>query len=217
MNKDTWGIVLTGGKAPSQDAVISLLAKADRLVAADSGLDLAFSYGVSPDIVVGDMDSLANTDLLCEFAESDVRRYSHEKDETDTEIAIRTLVEDGFDKIGLIGGGGGRLDHLFAIYALFERQNRPRVWITDSGFVVSVDSLIEVHDCVGMGISFFPVGRRICRMQSSGLQWSLDGLRWAHGDCGVSNVITDGVMRVSVKSGRLIMVGDLDVLSGVAL
>jgi thiamine pyrophosphokinase len=215
--RDGWAVVYTGGEAPPLSVVKSFVTGAIKTVAADSGLDLAASYRIVPDVVVGDMDSLINPSLLSGFDPTRLHRYSHEKDETDTEIALRTLREDGFERIVVIGGGGGRLDHLMAILALFDRDARPLLWITESSFVYSVDSTVRVRDRIGVSVSFFPVGSKPCRMESGGLRWELSGLKWNRGDHGVSNVITKGVMSIVMKSGRLLMVGGFDLLTGVEM
>ncbi len=214
MSRSTWGVVLTGGASPDRLHAEPFLRRAGRTVAADSGLDLAISYGFSPDLVVGDMDSLADLRTLDEFPADRVCRFDHDKDETDTEIALRMLFEEGFSRVALIGGGGGRLDHLMAIIALFDRDVRPSVWLTDEAFVCSLESEVELRGCAGRRVSFFPVGEGPCRMRSTGLQWALDGLLWRRGDVGVSNRITDDRMRVTMESGRLLMVCGADLPAG---
>ncbi len=214
---NSWGVCLTGGEAPGRKHVASLLAKSSFCVAADSGLDLAQRYGVVPDLVVGDMDSLQNLALLESFDSDRIVKYSHDKDDTDTEIALQKLQERGFDRLALIGGGGGRLDHLVAILSLFDRALKPDIWVTDESYVVSVETSVEIENRVGSGVSFFPVGAGPWRMISEGLQWPLDKTRWQRGDIGISNRITETSMKVSVKSGRLVMIGGLDTLPGVQI
>lgn len=210
-----WGVVLTGGSAPPRSVVTRFLEGAERIVAADSGLDLALSYAVDPDLVVGDMDSVRRTEELDRFKPEQVIRFSQEKDETDTEIALRTLFEAGIDRTVVVGGGGGRLDHLIAILSIFDREKHPALWVTDTSFVQSIEKSGRLEKCEGKQVSFFPVGDSMCTMESTGLRWSLDGLSWRRGDIGVSNMITESVMTVRMKTGRLILVGALDVISGV--
>lgn len=46
-------------------------------------------------------------------------------------------------------------------------------------------------------------------MESKGLRWPLDGLRWTRGDIGVSNEMTGNDFSVTMKTGRLIMVTEI--------
>ncbi|HKK49544.1 MAG TPA: thiamine diphosphokinase, partial [Alkalispirochaeta sp.] len=119
--KDRKGLIITGGAAP--DRKVSFVSRESWVVvAADSGLEYAVSRGITPDGVVGDMDSIQDEGMLAPYAESQIERYSRAKDWTDTEIAMDYLWKRSINDISIIGGGGGRLDHLMAIIALFERS-----------------------------------------------------------------------------------------------
>ncbi|NBF38844.1 MAG: thiamine diphosphokinase [Spirochaetes bacterium] len=183
---------------------------ATRIVAADSGLERALAAGVEPGIVVGDMDSLRDQGLLDRFPTERVRSFDEDKDDTDTEIALEILFSEGYDEVVLAGGGGGRLDHLVGILAIFDRERHPTLWITDRDEVTAVDGYLERRGMRGRVVSFFPVGDETCRMTSTGLQWPLDELEWRHGDVGISNRVVDDVLRVEMLSGRLIMVQSLE-------
>lgn len=217
MHVDLDGVLFTGGEAPPWSFVAELVDGAGRVVAADSGLDVAERHGVYVDQIVGDMDSLADPSVLDGYTPDRVHRYGEAKDLTDTEIGIKALVEDGCSRIGVLGGGGGRLDHLIALLYLFHRTPRPRLWVTGDSVVGDVDSQVRVVGHVGERVSFFPVGDEPCSMVSEGLQWELTGLEWSIGDVGVSNRITAETMTVEMRSGRLIVVAPVRVLEGLAL
>lgn len=202
---DYKGLIITGGAAPDRQVTIEPR-DAWLVVAADSGLDYAASRGIAPDGIVGDMDSIQDTRLLAMYAASRVERHPSAKDWTDTEIAMEYLWKRSINDISIIGGGGGRLDHLMAIIALFERPRFPRKWYTDREEVTLIDHEVEFSGDMGETISFFPVGPETVTMNSVGLRWPLDHLTWNHGDVGVSNECTGGPCRVTVQSGRLLMV-----------
>lgn len=202
-------IVVTGGLGPSRRPVEQWLGETDLVVAADSGYDLAISLGLQPDLVVGDFDSI-QARLTGETGSPLVVRYPRDKDETDTEIAVRTAHERGHDRVVLIGGGGGRLDHLIALLRLFERDPAPIAWYSHSAEVRLVLDRIEIHGKRGERISFFAVGAVKATMISTGLRWPLDGLAWGAADIGVSNELTGSRATVAMRSGRLILVRSLE-------
>lgn len=179
------------------------------VVAADSGYDLARSMGVQPDLLVGDMDSISRLPVASEYPASKIVAFDRDKDETDTEIGLRVLREHGVTEVTIVGGGGGRLDHLLGIAALFERPEGPSRWITEHDEVVVVDGEAVFENMRGVVCSFFPVGEREATMRSQGLKWPLDGLRWKRGDAGISNLGVDDRVIVTMLSGRLIMVRGL--------
>jgi len=92
-------LVITGGAYPELEAIRHLVDEAGIVVAADSGLETAFSYGIRPSIVVGDFDSLSDPSLLHEFDDAAVRRFSAAKDLTDTELALRIAREEGAEAV----------------------------------------------------------------------------------------------------------------------
>jgi thiamine pyrophosphokinase len=98
-------LLLIGGAGPGKDALALLARGMDLIVAADSGLEPALAAGLSPDFVVGDMDSLSDISLLDRFPPSHVLTFPRDKDETDTEIGLRIMKERGCADITLAGGG----------------------------------------------------------------------------------------------------------------
>ncbi|MBN2049339.1 MAG: thiamine diphosphokinase [Spirochaetales bacterium] len=179
------------------------------IIAADSGFDTLLRCGLIPDYVIGDMDSVTRKKELKKIDPQRVILHPPEKDDTDTDLAVMFAHGLGADTIVLVGGGGGRIDHLMGILSLFDREIHPQRWFTDKEILESVDGNIEVRGMAGTRVSFFPVGTEVCTMESSGLQWPLDPLTWKKGDAGISNVITRDVMKVTMKTGRLLMVRDI--------
>lgn len=202
------GLIVTGGHAPAGHISIPDRSSC-RIVAADSGLDFAIARNIVPDAIVGDLDSVSDPMLVQRFPEAEVVRFDRAKDLTDTEIAIEYLWKDSISSITIVGGGGGRLDHLLGLVALFDRRRYPRRWVTDREEVLAIDGTLDFSGEPGEIVSFFPAGAEPVRMHSTGLRWALDGLEWHRGDVGISNECTGGPCRVQVVSGRLIMVRGL--------
>ena len=208
------GILFTGGDGPPRVFVEEALRNAAMIIAADSGWDLARSMGANPEMVLGDMDSIRDTQGLRELPPERILSFDSEKDETDTEIGLRYLHEHGFPEVTLIGGGGGRLDHLIGILSLFDREIRPRRWLTERDEVLSIDGSLTLTGMLGKPCSFFPAGPDPCTMRTTGLRWPLDHLRWTHGDVGISNYGIQDTVSIEMLGGRLIMVRALTEVRG---
>ncbi|MDR1047758.1 MAG: hypothetical protein LBL64_08270, partial [Treponema sp.] len=84
---------------------------------------------------------------------------------------------------------GGRVDHLFAIRALFERERCPDRWITagEDMFCVNEGQSLSRSLPPGSLVSVFPLGEGPWRALSRNLKWPLDRLSWNRGFFGVSN------------------------------
>ena len=85
----------------------------DLIIAADGGYDTLLSLGITPDLLIGDMDSLSK-----EWGGVERIVYPVRKDETDSFLAYREGVKRGYENFVLYGGVGGRDDHTFANYSL---------------------------------------------------------------------------------------------------
>lgn len=191
-------LLVTGGDAPDLELVRLRIAACSFICAADSGLDVLMSWGMEPDLIVGDMDSVSDEALLDRYA--DVIRHPADKDETDTEIGIRELRNRGYQRILLIGGGGGRLDHLLAIRALFDKPWGQDEWLTHRERVIRITETTSFRVSPGSTISVFPLGNGASGMSSRGLKWPLDGLNWEPGEFGVSNMAV--APEVMINPGR---------------
>ncbi len=200
------GLLIIGGTGPAEELCVEARRTAELIAAADSGVKTALRLGIEPDFVVGDMDSLTDRSLLERFPPDRVFVYPTNKDETDTEIGLRMLRHRGCTDITIAGGGGGRLDHLYAIAMLFERSAPPARWITANEDIRLVDGSAELSGWKGSTVSVFPVGEEASQLHSHGLKWPLDGLVFRRGYGGVSNVATEDPVRVSVTQGRLLVV-----------
>jgi thiamine pyrophosphokinase len=154
------------------------------------------------------MDSLDDTGRLDSYPPGRVLRYSHEKDYTDTELALKLLWEKGCHETWLVGGGGGRTDHLFALRALFEREPCPDRWVTAAEDIrcVKEGGVLEPELPPGGIVSVFPLGEGPWAALSSGLKWPLDGLAWERGGFGISNVAAEGKFTITAKRGRFMVI-----------
>ena len=91
------------------------------LIAADKGYEALEAYGVPPNLVVGDFDSLGRRPN-----HPDVVQLPVAKDDTDMVYALREGLDRGYRRFVLLGGVGGRLEHTLAnLQAL--------AWLTTQG------------------------------------------------------------------------------------
>lgn len=217
-------IAFIGGDQPDFAAARDLIGPYEYVVAADSGLLAARRAGVEPDLAVGDMDSLPDLAALDSLPPDRVERHGRDKDETDTELALAAAHARGFRSVVLVGGSGGRMDHLLAIRDLFDRAEPPEAWICAESalFAVGEGSSRAALSASGLGrddpVSIFPCGwgvdraaeralsRPLWRATSAGLRWPVDGLDWAGGVLSVSNRAEGGSFAFRAERGRFLVV-----------
>lgn len=93
----------------------------DLVLAADGGYRALYSLGYTPDLLLGDFDSLGDVPLPADLP---VLRFPVRKDDTDTGLALRYGLEQGFRDFALYGCAGGRVDHLLANLQSMARVSR---------------------------------------------------------------------------------------------
>ncbi|HCB34986.1 MAG TPA: thiamine diphosphokinase [Acidimicrobiaceae bacterium] len=103
------------------------------IVAVDRGLVHATALGFVPDVVVGDLDSVGRADLdRWRKARPDglLRRHPTDKDASDLDLALEFAGTLGPDRVVVLSGGGGRLDHLLTSVLCLGRPEHARLPLT---------------------------------------------------------------------------------------
>jgi len=202
------GIAFIGGEGPSPEQVRGLVPPGALIVAADSGLEAAERAGIAPGWIIGDMDSLDRPERLDAYPPERVLRCPPDKDQTDTEMALSLLWEKGCTETWLLGGGGGRMDHLLALRALFEREKAPDRWLTRREDIRRLEGG-EALEATGLGkealVSLFPLGQGPWAASSTGLHWPLGGIPWDRGSAWISNRAPTGACRIRALEGRFLV------------
>lgn len=157
-------LIITGGEAPERLYSMSY----DRIIACDSGYDTAVEWGMHPDYVTGDFDS---TSRRQELIDSGFTPCPHDKDWSDTELALKMLANH--ECYDLAGGGGGRMDHLMNLLLSFERFSFPRYWFTRNDFLISLEGELSLTLPTGTNISLFSLTHQ-ARVSCKDLVWPLD-------------------------------------------
>jgi thiamine pyrophosphokinase len=183
------------------------------VIAADGGLSLAAALGLTPDVVVGDMDSVNPQDLeRAERSGARIDVHPVDKDETDLELALAVALAAGAVDITIVGGVGGRLDHLLANTMLLSAASADGLtmrWLTGSEEVLPCfpNRPVGIDGHPGDLVSLIPIDGPVRGVRTSGLRWQLDGDELGRGSTrGVSNEMTASEAQVWVDDGGLLVV-----------
>lgn len=182
----------------------------DLLIAADGGLKYLELAGISPDIALGDFDSLGYRPDM-----PDVIYHPPEKDDTDTMLAVREGFARGYDIFIIYAGLGGRLDHTIANMQTlaFIAENGGIGYLIGGNSVSSViknSSISFSAEERGM-ISVFAFGQNASGVSISGLKYELDNAQLTPAlPIGTSNEFTGKPAEIEVKHGSLLVIWQHD-------
>lgn len=197
-------IVVAGGVAPDP-SLRELLPPADAVIAADSGYDHALRLGLSPAVLVGDLDSISADGLAAaERAGVRIERHPPDKDATDLELALE-LAARGADEIVVVAGDVGRFDHAVGNLLLLGAERYAGVRISARlalGLVTVVRSERTLTGQPGDIVSLFAVGGPASGVTTTGLRWPLHEATLAVGSTlGTSNEMLGTEATVEVADG----------------
>ena len=180
--------------------------KGDYVIAADGGYAALAAMDITPDLVVGDFDSIKaipeHPNIIVSPAE---------KDDTDVMLAVRQGFARAFHDFIINGGLGGRLDHTLAnlqVLAHIVSNNARGVLVGRPMSVTAVcNGSIEFSEGASGVVSVFSFGGNAEGVTLSGLKYPLDDATLTCGfPLGVSNEFTGAPASLSVRAGTLIVI-----------
>jgi thiamine pyrophosphokinase len=179
-------------------------------IAADGGARVAKALDVTVGVVIGDMDSVSQTELSVLEHHAEILRYPPEKNETDLELALMYAVQRGTSWIRIVGAVGDRLDqtlsnvYLMALPILSDCDvrmvaSRQETWLIGAG-----THAIEGH--AGDTLSLIPLNGTVHGVKTDGLYYPLHDEDLIFGPArGVSNVMNGEKASVTVREGVLLV------------
>jgi len=217
-------LILADGDGPTRDELDRAWPGWDDaiglVIAADGGARLAGPLGVRLDRWVGDGDSIGTQALAeLEAAGIPVDKARPDKDESDTELAVRAALREGADGIVIVGGlGGRRIDHTLAnigLLAMPELVNRAAVILDGRSRLTLIQAPARnaaaadrsLPGRVGDLVSLLPIGPGVVGVTTRGLEYPLvDEPLPLGGPRGLSNVRIEADAGVVVRAGSLLVV-----------
>lgn len=200
--------VLFGGGRVGVDPK-KVLMEGDAVICADSGYDHALRYGLRPDMVIGDMDSISSG-----IDKVKTMVYPVRKDFTDGELVLDYVLKQGFEELVLLGFTGTRMDHTITNIAMLRKaafKGIPCVMIDENNEIYYMVKNLQVTGKKGDPISIVPLGGDLVGVTTQGLEYPLYHERLYYGQSrGVSNVMTGDICIIQAEHGEGIVTKSRD-------
>lgn len=204
-------LIFANGTLADAARARALVRADDMIVCADGGTRHALDLGLTPQAVIGDLDSLTAAERAHVAGAGVIpRQYPHDKDYTDLELALGYCLEQNPSSILIVGALGRRLDHTLGNISL----------LTDSRLAALDcrldDGLEEVFLCQGRSevlgrrddlVSLIPWGAPVLGVRTEGLRWPLHGeTLYPDKTRGISNEMLGESALVRIESGPLLII-----------
>jgi thiamine pyrophosphokinase len=204
-------VIFANGDLPNLDKARELLRADDFIICADGGTHHALALDVTPNLVIGDMDSLEKDHWQAlEKAGVAIELFPRDKNETDLELAITRAIELEPREMVIVAALGGRLDQTLGNISLLTdiRLAMFDVVLDDGAEKMFIcRNQIQVHGRSGDIVSLIPWGNPVYGIQTQGLKWALnvetldpDKTR------GISNELISETAGIKISSGILLVI-----------
>ena len=171
-------LILVNGELYKPDVLRSRIRTEafDLVLGADGGARHAHTLNVTLDAIIGDLDSLSDSEQQASSSTESVS-YPAEKDETDLELALLYAEQQGVNQIVIVGAMGGRMDMAIANILLITRASlsscRIEVWHgVQTGWIIKPPGE-DISGNPGDTVSLIPLGGYASGITTMGLKYSL--------------------------------------------
>ncbi len=195
-------LLFANGEVNSRETHLVSREKFDLIVAADGGLHNAVKYGFQPQAVIGDLDSVNNSQQ--DFPDiTFVHRPSQELN--DLEKSLIYCRDENVTDLTILGASGKRLDHSInnlSVLAKYDQDISLSIYDTNSQIWLVRDTWAYQGKSQQL-ISLIPLGK-VEGVTTNGLAWELNDEPLQFGVReGLSNYMTGKEVSVSIRSGIL--------------
>jgi len=204
-------VIFANGMLERPDLAAGLLRPEDYLISADGGLHHLRGLGLTPHLLIGDLDSITPQDEgWLREQQVEVRHYPVDKDFTDLELALQAALQKGCQAILIVAALGGRLAQMLAHIALLSLPVLRGVDVSlDDGVteVRLIERSLTIHGAAGDLVSLLPLGEAAHGVVTHDLKYPLKAETLTIGQTrGISNLMLKDNAAVDVAAGRLLCV-----------
>lgn len=194
------GLGVLGGEPLGREDLRAWVQITRPILAADHGFDHLVNAGLTPEVVVGDMDSIRS-------GIPDHTRHApdHDQETSDCDKLLIEAERMGLTEVWLACAHGGRIDHLVGTFASALRSSLRVGWAlpTESAILLRPGPEVIWSKLEGRRASLLPLMPTLAH--ADGLQWPIAGQAMAlDGFISLSNRIL-GPLTVRLESGAALL------------
>ncbi len=204
-------VIVANGEIQDLATARTLIDSDTCLVAADGGSRHCRVLGLTPQVLIGDLDSTSPADLAAlEAAGTRIIWHPTHKDKTDLELALLWVLEQGIQDIVVLAALGGRWDQTLANLLLptLPAFQNARIRLIDGKQQIAAvrgPGTLTLTGQPGDTVSLIPVGGAAIGVTLTGLEYPLTNATIQLGSTlGISNVMLTDTASVELREGRLI-------------
>ena len=195
-------VILANGDYPTHPIPVQKIIKASCIICCDGAVNDLIEYGMEPDVVIGDLDSI-NQSLKTKFDDKTI--HLPDQDANDLQKAIRWAEGKGIKEADILGATGKRDDHSLAnIFILLQFPTSLKcTLITDHGCFSTVEGTAEFQSFTGQQVSLFSADPGI-EVTSLNLKYDLISTKISNLYYGSLNESNSEEFTLSISHGKIL-------------
>ncbi len=209
--------LVAGSGSLQDDELLRYFAECSQLlVCADGGAYYFERAGITPDVLIGDFDSIEPS-LLDSYKKLGVEIIKHppNKDYTDMELALDYALMRGATRVYIMGAIGTRIDHTLSNIQLLHKLSDncvQGVIINENNYIYLINSeSFEIDKIDRYKLSLVPASETVTGVTTRGLAYELtDAVMHIGTGLGISNEFISEKAVISVKRGKLYVIVSRD-------
>ncbi|KAB2838644.1 MAG: thiamine diphosphokinase [Melioribacteraceae bacterium] len=207
-------LILANGLHPKKSVIQYLQNNGYKtLVCADGGANSAFKLGITPDFIIGDLDSINPTVKKFYESKSKIIKYKRQND-TDVEKCLKVLIKKKYDEVILLGATGDRLDHSYCnlgIVLKFFNEIKINI-LHQKSFLKCFSGKVVFNTIKDEIISLYGIDGKT-KIKSNGLKYPLENISLPFGvKESTSNVAIGGKVELKITGGKIFVIRDFNTL-----
>jgi thiamine pyrophosphokinase len=196
-------VILADGLFPKSRRVLSFLDEASMIICCDGATVKLLKYGLKPDSIVGDMDSLPQ-EYQRQF--EDIIVGSEDQETNDFTKAVNAIIALGLEQVVVLGATGQREDHTLGnIGLLVEHGQKLQIQIlSDFGVFTPVYGSTVMLSYPAQQVSIFSIIGNPA-ITSQGLKYPLCNMQLENWWCGTLNEAQSTEFSLEFEKGGLVV------------
>ena len=195
-------IIVANGEFPTHEAPLEILKQSVSILACDGAADTLLDKGYTPDVILGDLDSLSDQNKI-EYTDHIVE--TPDQSQNDLRKALNYAKDHDIDNIKIIGASGKREDHMIGnIFSLLDYKDLKIKLFTDTGIFSCIHESQNIESFKGQQVSIFTSDNTI-KITSNNLKYNFNDTAISYIYSCTLNESTSDNFEILISHGSLLI------------